>query len=92
VSAGLGLVAAYGLFINLLLAFFNLLPIPPLDGSHVVASVLPRSLAVPYRKFGRLGLVAIMIVLIFAPGTFSTILAPVNWVFEFSMSLVQGAV
>jgi len=31
---GLGLVAGYGIFINLLLAFFNLLPIPPLDGSH----------------------------------------------------------
>lgn len=91
VSTGLGLVAAYGLFINLLLAFFNLLPVPPLDGSHVVANLLPQRLAVPYRKFGQVGLIAIMVVLIFAPGTFSTILAPVNWAFEFSMSLVEGA-
>ncbi|HKK94518.1 MAG TPA: site-2 protease family protein [Longimicrobiales bacterium] len=91
VSTGLGLIAAYGLFINLLLAFFNLLPVPPLDGSHVVASILPRRLAAPYRKFGQVGLIAIMVVLVFAPGMFSTILAPVNWVFEFSMGLVQGA-
>jgi Zn-dependent protease len=84
----LGLIAAYGLFINLLLAFFNLLPIPPLDGSHVVANLLPHRLAIPYRKFGRFGLIAIMLLLILAPQTFSTILAPVTWVFRFSMGLV----
>jgi Zn-dependent protease len=84
----LGLIAAYGLFINLLLAFFNLLPIPPLDGSHVVANLLPRSLAAPYRKFGRFGLIAIMLLLILAPQTFSTLMAPVTWAFEFSMGLV----
>lgn len=88
VATALSLLAAYGLFINLLLAFFNLLPIPPLDGSHVVASLLPRRLAVPYRKFGQVGLIAIMVVLIFVPGLFGTIMAPVNWAYEFSMGLV----
>jgi len=31
----------YSLYINLALAFFNLLPIPPLDGSKILAGVLP---------------------------------------------------
>ena len=35
-----------GVTINLLLAFFNLLPIPPLDGSHVMKYLLPRPLAI----------------------------------------------
>ena len=35
----------YVIFINLLLAFFNLVPIPPLDGSKVLASFLPLHLA-----------------------------------------------
>ena len=34
-------IVAFVIYINLLLAFFNLVPIPPLDGSKVLASVLP---------------------------------------------------
>ncbi len=88
VLTALGLIAAYGILINLLLAFFNLLPIPPLDGSHVVSHLLPDRLAAPYRKFGQFGLLAIMLVLIVRPQWFSVILAPVNWAFDFSMGLV----
>jgi Zn-dependent protease len=35
----------YSLYINLALAFFNLLPIPPLDGSKILAGVLPHRYA-----------------------------------------------
>ena len=38
--------------INVLLAIFNLIPMPPLDGSYLVESVLPRPLAAQYRAFG----------------------------------------
>ncbi|OQX01046.1 hypothetical protein BWK69_00150, partial [Candidatus Parcubacteria bacterium A4] len=31
-------------FINILLAIFNLIPVPPLDGSHILFNLLPRSL------------------------------------------------
>ncbi|MDD4895730.1 MAG: site-2 protease family protein, partial [Atribacterota bacterium] len=34
-----------GIFINIALAFFNLIPIPPLDGHHIVAGLLPTHLA-----------------------------------------------
>ncbi|MFV1989068.1 MAG: site-2 protease family protein, partial [Gemmatimonadota bacterium] len=43
----------YAIFINLILAFFNLIPIPPLDGSHVVAHLLPPRFALRYRLFGQ---------------------------------------
>ncbi len=35
----------FSLYINLALAFFNLLPIPPLDGSKILAGILPHSYA-----------------------------------------------
>jgi Zn-dependent protease len=45
---------------NLVLAAFNLLPLPPLDGSHVVASLLPRPLAIRYASFGRYGILVVL--------------------------------
>jgi len=44
-------IASYVVFINILLAIFNLLPIPPLDGSKVLKSVLPYELAYKYDSF-----------------------------------------
>ena len=37
--------AYFGVSINIFLALFNLIPIPPLDGSHILAILLPRELA-----------------------------------------------
>jgi Zn-dependent protease len=42
-------------FINLYLAFFNLIPIPPLDGSGVLSAVLPAEYARKYESIGRYG-------------------------------------
>jgi Zn-dependent protease len=44
-----------GVYFNLVLALFNLLPIPPLDGSHVFKYVLPPALAIRYVQLGRFG-------------------------------------
>lgn len=41
------------ILINIGLGVFNLLPIPPLDGSHVVENLLPRGAALTYRRAGR---------------------------------------
>lgn len=67
----------YAVFINLILAFFNLIPIPPLDGSHVMAHLLPEELAMRYRHFGQYGVLALMGILYFIPGAFSVVLWPV---------------
>lgn len=54
--------ASYIVYINILLAFFNLIPIPPLDGSKILGGILPTSLEMKYRQLGdsmeRLGLFA----------------------------------
>ncbi len=69
--------AWYGILINLILAFFNLIPIPPLDGSHVVYHLLPPAIGARYRAFGRYGIVALMLVVFLVPDVFSVLLTPV---------------
>jgi Zn-dependent protease len=39
-----------GVQLNIMLIFFNLLPVPPLDGSHVLYHLLPVNLAHAYRQ------------------------------------------
>ncbi len=67
----------YALYINLILAFFNLVPIPPLDGSHVVAHMLPRELQAQYRQVGQYGILILVGLLYLVPGAFSVVLWPV---------------
>jgi Zn-dependent protease len=67
----------YAIYINLILAFFNLIPIPPLDGSHVLAHALPPELAARYREMGRYGLLIVMAMLFLAPGFMDFLLTPV---------------
>ena len=55
------------LLLNVVLAAFNMLPIPPLDGSRVVLGLLPRRLAVPYAKLERYGMAIIIGLLVVPP-------------------------
>lgn len=52
------------LTINIVLAIFNLLPIPPLDGSHVILNLLSlksRSISATYFKYGSIALIVIVV-------------------------------
>ena len=60
----LALITKYGVLINVGLAVFNLLPIPPLDGSGIAAGLLPPHLAWRYEQLTPYGFI-ILLVLIF---------------------------
>jgi len=51
-----------GMIINILLCVFNLLPIPPLDGSHVLRHFLPEGVRQIYDRIGMLALVLIFVI------------------------------
>jgi Zn-dependent protease len=63
---------------NSLLLFFNLLPIPPLDGSHVLAQFLPASIAVPYKRVSRFGILILVGLLYFGGDALNVLLSPVT--------------
>jgi len=54
----------FGVFVNLILGAFNLLPIPPLDGSNVVAYFLPPRAAYKYMSLSRYGFVILISVIL----------------------------
>lgn len=66
--------ASVGIWINCTLAWFNLMPVPPLDGSHIVAGLLPASWADAYQRLGQYGMFIIIGFLYF--GLFSRVLRP----------------
>ncbi|MFZ9395890.1 MAG: site-2 protease family protein [Erythrobacter sp.] len=86
----------YFILINLFLGLFNLLPIPPFDGSHIVEGLLPPALARGYRKlrpFGMLLFVGLIAVTWFAPqwGVLEHTIGPaVDWTLDRYLSLARA--
>lgn len=56
---------------NILLAIFNMLPIPPLDGSKIFSLILPEREAAIYLSLGQIGIFLLLILLAFPIGGFS---------------------
>jgi Zn-dependent protease len=64
-----------GVLVNLGLGLFNLLPIPPLDGSNILAGLLPPQLAKKYMQSAKYGF--IILIILFLTGTVHKVIVPV---------------
>lgn len=80
----------WGMRINLILAFFNLIPIPPLDGSHVLKFLLPPGAGLRFRQLYAFGFFPILLVVWFLPGVVSVFLWPAKQLMQVAISLVGG--
>jgi Zn-dependent protease len=70
--------------LNIVLAMFNLIPIPPLDGSHLFKYLLPLGLRGPYEKLGRTGAGFIILILVInIPGLWNIFRTSFYWVGDF---------
>lgn len=61
----LQLMLVFGIQLNVALAAFNLIPIPPLDGSHVMKYLLPPAWSLGYQRLGRYGLILLFVLISF---------------------------
>lgn len=83
----------FGILLNLILVVFNLLPVPPLDGSHVVKHLMPPAMALRYQQVGaRVGFLLLIALVIFWRGALSVLLAPAFHATSVLLSLVGSLV
>jgi len=78
---GLGMIQIfiYIVLLNLVLAVFNLIPIPPLDGSKVIAAILPYNVRLAIERMERYGLILVLFFIFFL---FQYLLPIVVWLFR----------
>ena len=83
--------------INIFLALFNLLPIPPFDGSHVIEGLLPRGAAQAYERIRPLGFPLLFVLLVAVPYIFPqaniierVVLPPVEWVMGYYFAIAEA--
>ena len=85
-SQGAALMFAYIVYINLLLAFFNLIPIPPLDGSHILFTFLPSSFRRYEIVLSQYGFFILIFLLLFFPAFLNLL----SYLISFFFSIIVG--
>ena len=80
----------FGMRLNLVLAFFNLIPIPPLDGSHAFYHLLPPGWGLKYRQFYALGMLPLFLILWLAPALLTPFLWPARELMKLGWAIVGG--
>jgi Zn-dependent protease len=78
----------FGVLLNFVLAVFNLVPIPPLDGSHLLYHALPPAWGLRYRRLGRFGFLLIFAMFL-VPGLWDVVLWPVSALTHGALGLVR---
>ena len=78
-----------GVWFNLLLANFNLIPIPPLDGSHVLYHLLPPEIGSKYRELSRYGILILMAMLLFFRQLLFVLLLPAIYALDWATAIVR---
>jgi Zn-dependent protease len=79
----------YGVILNLVLVSFNLIPIPPLDGSHVFKHLLPGVLAEYYVRFQRFGFLALILLLTVGQSVLNAWMTPAMALNDLAMRTVS---
>ncbi len=79
-----GFVLTQFVWINLILALFNMIPVPPLDGSKVLMWLLPDELSASFQSIERVGPI-LLLALVFTDMTSFLILGPSRFLFEMLM-------
>jgi len=79
----------FGVTLNFTLAIFNLLPIPPLDGSHLAAHLLPAAWQARYWRLARYGALVILAAFL-VPGLWNVVLWPVQALSVATLAAVGG--
>jgi Zn-dependent protease len=82
----------YGVFINIGLIAFNLMPIPPLDGSHVMKYLLPARLSIWYQQVSRYGILILIALLAFGSRVIDIWMKPAIMVTTFLLTTVDHLV